>query len=581
MISLFARVSLVLLALVGGCGGGDEATDAATCGEAEPGERLLRRLTHAEYRQTVLDLTGVAVDGPLASDEVVDGFRNDARALVVDGLLADQYRANAEAGGAAFDGEAARCASDVDEATCAAGFVRRFGLRAFRRPLSDDDVAAYVDLWSTVAGTDGFDEGIRWVVVAMLQSPHFLYRSELGTRVSATRFALTDWELATALSYSLWGTTPDDVLLTAAAEGALSDDAGLDAQIERMRADPRAADAVGRFVEAWLDLDRLETVPREGLTPDQRASMAQATRDRVARWVEQGGTLETMFADGGLLVEPSVLTTHARPDGSSPVHRGVLVRERLLCEELPPPPPNLDTSPPPVDPTRSTRERYAQHADDRACAGCHALIDPLGFAFEHYDQLGAWRDDDAGHPIDATGHVDGVAFDGPAGLAAVLLEDERFRSCFVYTWRRHVRGTPACAADLGADVPIVEPLLDVLFTFGFRTRWGGPGEGETFARGDGAVGRFDDEPGGTPGGIRFEIGVDNDWGGGFCASGRVRNEGAEPVTWSERWPSVGVINSIWDAEAVVRGVLWIFTGRDHNATLEPGSETSFGFCAQR
>ncbi|MEM6925676.1 MAG: DUF1592 domain-containing protein, partial [Myxococcota bacterium] len=365
-------MNLFLMGLLG-CGGNpDDGAEAPTCGEIEPAERLLRRLTHDEYRRTVRDLTGQTVDASLAADQVVEGFRNDAHALVVNGLLADQYRTAAEAVGQSFDVDAALPCdpSSEGEVACATDFVREFGLRAFRRPLDAGDVEAYVQLWSDSA-QEGFDEGIRWVVTAMLQSPHFLYRSELGARDVPGRFVLTDWEVATALSYSLWGTMPDDVLFDAADRGALSSDDDIDAQIERMMADPRAHDTVGRFVEAWLDLDQLATVPREGLSPAAREEMAQATRDQVALWVEGGGTLSTLLLDGELLVDPSVLTTYARPDGSSPVHRGVLVRERLLCEELPPPPPNLDTSPPAVDPTQSTRERYSQHADDPACAGCH------------------------------------------------------------------------------------------------------------------------------------------------------------------------------------------------------------------
>ncbi len=567
------------------CGGQDAEPEAAeSCGETEPGERLLRRLTHDEYRRTVRDLTGVTVDTPLASDEVVEGFRNDAHALVVDGLLADQYRTSAEAVGEAFE-----VADHLDcdrtargDVACATAFVRDFGLRAFRRPLTDDDVSRYVELWAEVAASDGFDEGIGWVVTAMLQSPHFLYRSELGARGAPGRFVLTDWEMATALSYSLWGTLPDDALLEAAGRGELTSDDDIDAQIERMMDDPRALETVGRFVEAWLDLEPLGTVAREGLTPELREEMARATREQVAAWVADGGSLSDLLVDGGLLVEPSLLTTYARPDGSSPVHRGVLVRERFLCEELPPPPPNLDTSPPPVDPTKSTRERYRQHADDPACSGCHALIDPLGFAFEHYDQLGQWRDDDEGHPIDASGSLDGVPFVGADGLAEALVDDPRTRECFVYSWRRHVRGTHACGADPGPDVSLVGPLHEVLHTWGFRNRRGAYGEYDTFAvgllPGEGEAVPPVEEP---PGGVRFTIEVTSDWGGGYCTRGEVVNETERAVTWSGQWPVDGAIDNIWDAEVSEAGGAWTFTGRENNATLEPGRRTTFGFCASR
>lgn len=563
------------------CGGADR-DQPATCGEDEPGERLLRRLTHDEYQRTVADLTGVPVDASFASDPTVEIFRNDAHLLVVDGLLADQYRSTAEAVGEAIDLDAVLpCDPATDgDVDCATSFVQQFGLRAFRRPLTEDDVTAYVELWSTVAADDGFDIGVRWVVTAMLQSPHFLYRSELGVQTDRGVFELTDWEMATALSYLLWGTMPDADLFAAASTGALRTDEQVRSQVDRMIADPRTLDTAWTFVEAWLDLSRLETVARDGLTPELRASMADDTRSTVVGWVAEDATLATIMADGALLTEPSVLTTYARPDGSSPVHRGVLVREHLLCEELPPPPANLDTSPPPVDPTQSTRDRYIEHATNAECAGCHALIDPLGFAFEHYDQLGAWRDDDAGHVIDDSGSVDGIPFEGPAGLASVLLDEVRFRECFVYTWRRHARGTHACGDDLGVDVPFLGPLIDVPLTYGFRHRTGGRRDGDTFAQGE----VIDVPPPVVPPsarGVRLTITINNDWGQGYCAEGQVDNETDETVTWTGRSPQEGTIDNIWNAGFVEEGSDWVFSGVDHNATLDPGAQATFGFCAQR
>ena len=572
---------LAALLLVVGCGKGEDP-QALGCSDTEPGERLLRRLTHDEYRRTVFDLTGVNVDAALAADPVVEGFRNDAHALVVGGLLADQYRSAAETVGEEFDvGAHLPCdPGSVGEIPCAALFARDFGLRAFRRPPRDEELRPYVDLFNQVSLESGFDDGIRWMVVAMLQSPHFLYRSELGARISPIRFALTDWEIASALSYSLWGTMPDDELLQVAGRGGLSDDVAIDAQIDRMLSDPRAHETVWHFVESWLDLEQLETVPREGLDDGLRREMARETRERVIEWAEQDAPLSRLLADGGLLTERSVLTTHARPDGSSPVHRGVLVRERLLCEELPPPPPNLDTSPPEVDPTRSTRERYSQHADDPACSSCHDRIDPLGFAFEHFDQLGQWRDDDAGHVIDATGNVDGVPFDGPEQLAQMLLQDARFRECFVYTWRRQVRGTHTCGEDLGTELPISEPLIDVLFTYSFRNRTGRFTEFDTLAMGKLATEELPLPPMGL-GGVQFSIAVSNDWGNGYCANGAVSNEGDEPTAWTGRWPADGQVDNIWGAQVDVDGETWVFRGQQHNETLEPGQSTNFGFCARR
>jgi hypothetical protein len=194
------------------------------CQERAPGHRLLRRLTHAEYQNSVRDLTGVWLDvsSSLAADTVVHGFDNNAGALLVSPLLADQYRTLAEAVGERLQvAQVAPCGREDRPEDCAAAFIARFGQRAFRRPLTDDEQARYRALFDQVAVDDGYDEAARWTVTALLQSPHFLYRAELGVRAGGDRFALTSWELASALSYLFWQTTPDDELLGLASSGAL------------------------------------------------------------------------------------------------------------------------------------------------------------------------------------------------------------------------------------------------------------------------------------------------------------------------------------------------------------------------
>ena len=574
---------IALMLLAAGCGGPD-----ASCGEDDPGERLLRRLTHSEYDRTVGDLLGVDEEPGrfFAADPVIEGFRNDAEALGVDGLLADQYRGAAEELAATVAvSTLLPCDPDASGAEdCAMDFVEHFGLRAFRRPLSDDDVVRYVDLWATVAADDGFDEGIRWVITAMLQSPHFLYRSELGAHDKGKTYALTDWEMATALSYTLWGTMPDNELFLAAAAGALATDDEIDAHVQRMLIDDRARHLAAGFVDAWLDLGQLQTVSREGLTSDLRATM----RADIHTWIEGlalgGGTLADLMSEGALITQPGVLTRWARADGSSPIHRGLMVRERLLCEDLPPPPPNLDTIAPEVDPSLSTRERFAAHTSAPPCAICHDQIDPLGVGFEHFDQLGQWRTDDAGHTIDATGDLDGLPYDGAEELSELLIDDERFRTCFVWGWRRHARGTHACGEDLGPDVPLLAPVAAIPTTYGFRHRRGGRSEGDTFAvDGIAPAGAIDPEVG-EGGGVEtvgLQLVVTNDWGDGYCADGTAHNDSDEPVAWMGQWPSDGDITSIWNATVEQRGDDWLFRSDDPDAQLEPGGIATFGFCANR
>ncbi|TNE86843.1 MAG: DUF1588 domain-containing protein [Deltaproteobacteria bacterium] len=584
--------------------GSCDVPEPESCGD-ELLPRRVRRLTHTEYGRTVADLLDVdaSIAAGFAADPEVDGFRNDAEALVVHGLLADQYRVAAEQVSemAVID---PGCTAGQTEAACAQAWLEDFGFRAFRRPLAEDELAAYQRFWAEVAAADGLEEGLRWGVTAMLQSPHFLYRSELGIEANGA-YTLTDWEVATALSYAFWGTTPDAELLTAAEAGF--DATTLQAQIERLGNDPRTLDTTADLVEVWLLLDRLATVPRDGLTEELRAAMAWETRTLVkdvaaddgqlgdllhARHTFLDGTLAAHYGlagtgrveldgeqYGGLLRQGSVLTAHARPTGSSPVHRGVLVRERLLCEELPPPPANLDTSPPPVDPSLSTRERYEEHSANPECASCHDKIDPLGFGFEHYDGLGRWRATDGVHAVDDSGSLDGEPFVGLTELSAALEADARFRTCFAETWQRHLTGAEGCAEDPG-DVGLTEPLFAMARGSGFAQRHGAPGEGDSLAVGQRP--ELSEPPDvETPPPDAFTLTISDDWGAGFCAEATVTNTTESAWTWEIRESADGTVNNIWNAEVVADGADWVFTGVEWNAVLEPGASASFGFCATR
>ena len=589
--------------------------------EDVPTPRRLWRLDHDQYQATVEDLLGISTDygQSLAADTQVDGFPNDADALLVSGLLADQYRGAAEDLAGVVDIAAMlTCTPEEGAITqCAATFIEDFGLRAFRRPMTPEELTVYLELWAEVATDDGFFEGLRWVVAGMLQSPHFLYRSELGTPDGEGLYTLTDWEIASELSYLLWGTMPDAALFEAAAAGELRTADQIAAQVERMVTDDRALQQAASFVEIWLQLDRLSTVSRTGLSSVLQSAMAEQTEETVKALARDGATLSDLMlgtstwmpdalADhygvdgggwveqdgesyGGLLTHGSLLTVYALAEGSSPVHRGVAVRERMLCEELPPPPANLDTSPPATDAAGTTREKYALHSSLPACASCHELIDPIGFGFEHYDHLGRWRDDEDGAPIDATGHVDGEDFEGALDLGALLLDDPRFRSCYVRTWRRWGTGAEACADDPG-DVGVMTPLLDIPARVSFTTRVGEASEGETLAVGSRmsadeqaavveAVGEI--LPGGATAGVEFTLVETSTWPGGFCSDGAVTNTTGESVVWEARAEVAGEITSIWNAEYTIDGDEHVFTGVSWNAELAAFGSTTFGFCGTR
>jgi len=583
--------------------------EPASC-DALAQARRLRRLSHAEYDRTVADLFGLYSEygKSFAADPVVDGFANDAEALETSPLLADQYRAAAEeiAGNVTLDPLLPCDPYQVGYSACAALFIEDFGFRAFRRPLVQEDVDRYLDLWTLVATEDGFDDGIRWVLTAMLQSPHFLYRSELGVHLEDGVFELTDWEIASELSYTFWGTMPDAELLAVAAAGELRTLEQIEAQAQRLAQDPRVLETAADMVEAWLLLDRLQTVSRDGLDQELREAMRQETRDLVMDIAETGGSLSDLmqarhtFVDeeladhyglaqtgevpldgehyGGLLTQGSLLTTYALPTGSSPVHRGVLVRERLLCEELPPPPSNLDTSPPAVDPNASTRERYSEHSANPECSSCHEKIDPIGFGFEHYDGLGRWRDMEDIHPIDASGAVDGRSFDGVAELSQLLMDDARFRSCFAQTWERYATGVETCADDPG-NVHFLDPLIALPSKLSFRQRIGSYSEGDTFSAGDRLPVELPTDEIDPGGDLELSLTIANSWSGGYCADGLVINQSVNYVTWEVSDTIDGTINNIWNANYQTVGADTVFTGDNWNAELAPGTSTTFGFCA--
>ncbi|MEZ4430985.1 MAG: DUF1592 domain-containing protein [bacterium] len=628
---------------------------AVNCQAPPPGPRALRRLSHVEYGNTLQALLGVHIDvkAALTPDEVVEGFDNHRDALDVSDLLADQYRTLAEEAAAAAQlAPLLDCAPAAGDRRCARAFIVDFGRRALRRPLTADDIDRYLAIYDLVAPDDGFEAAIRWVITAFLQSPHFLYRTELGRR-DGDGFRLTAYELASGLSYLIWQSPPDDALLDAAARGVLYEAAGLAAEAERLLADPRSEATMLRFAWRWLELEQLETVPRDPttypeLTPEIRHLMAGETARLIGEAWRDGGDIEDILLArhgyltdalaafyglppsnepvdaegyrrrdlsgtpyGGLLKQGAILTTHALPTTSSPIHRGLMVRERLLCQPLPPPPVNLDISPPPVEPGLSTRERYAQHSDDPACAGCHGLIDPIGFAFEHFDGIGRWRETDGMHAIDATGEIIGSgatdgAFDGVDALAALLAGSPEVEACYAEQWLRNGFGgldaMPAeCYIDRLLEAPGglrgVVPAITRLPRFTHRSG----GEGELDVAGADLLPRPEDippggldapppiddpppepepEPGPGPvGDVAFQLVEQSRWNTGYCADGVVTNRGAGEVRWTVEANIEGTINNAWNVERSADSGRVRFSGADWNAVIGPAQEARFGFCA--
>ncbi len=463
-----------------------------------PGPAPLRRLTRQEYDSTVAELAGdtTAPGRDFPPEARALGFNNIADAQTVTTLLAEAYKAAAE-------GIAERATASLStllgcsetESACIDGFIQRFGSRAYRRPLAPAEAARLRATYDWGVQNASARDGVEMVMEVVLQSPDFLYRPELGGAEAAPGILrLSSYEMATRLSYLLRGSLPDQLLLDEAAADRLQTAEQVRAQAERLLAAPEARATFKSFHRQWLDLERvplLERSPSEypGYTEAIPALIQQETEEFIDHvlW-EDGGRLATLFTApytfvdstlasfygltapsgtgfskvatdparrAGLLTQPSLLALHAEPLQTSPVHRGLFVRESLLCQFLPPPPANLVITPPELDPKLTTRQRFSQHSADAACASCHAQIDPVGLGFEHFDAVGRWRDTENGLPVDATGNlinsdVDG-AFDGAVELATKLASSEQVAGCMMTQWARFTYGrseTPEDACSL-------------------------------------------------------------------------------------------------------------------------------------
>ena len=357
-------------------------------------------------------------------------------------------------------------AAVAEEEACAGHILGKLARRAYRRPVDDGDVEALLDFFRAGRREGGFDDGIQFALERMLVDPEFLFRIERDPADAApgTPYRLGDLELASRLSFFLWSSIPDDELLEAAAGGRLRDPAELERQTRRLLADPRSRALVDNFASQWLRLRNLESQERESADyPEFDENLREAFRRETELFVESNiradrSLLELLSANytfvnerlarhygirgvygdrfrrvtldpdhprGGLLGHGGLLMVTSYPNRTSPVVRGKWLLETLLGAPPPEPPPNVPGLPDRGEggEPASVRERLERHRANPACAGCHAPMDPLGFALENFDAIGLWRaTSEAGQPIDASATMpSGEAFEGPAGLRRVLL----------------------------------------------------------------------------------------------------------------------------------------------------------------
>jgi mono/diheme cytochrome c family protein len=358
----------------------------------------------------------------------------------------------------------------ADERACATKILSRVARLAYRRPVTSRDVQTLVEFFDNGRRDGTFDAGIQFALERMLVDPDFLLRihRESALQASQTAYRLDGIELASRLSFFLWSSIPDDRLLALAERGQLTNPSVLVAEMRRMLADPRAADAlVNDFAAQWLNLRRVEeVVVDQDRYPNYDLSLLQAFQRETELFVgstirEDRSVVELLNADytfvnerlarhygiprvygsrfrrvtlpnldqrGGLLGQGALLATTSYPDRTSPVLRGKWLLNNIFGLPVPPPPPGVDTNLAeikPGAPPSSIRERLAAHRQNPSCNSCHSVIDPLGFALENFDVIGGWRTlDESGKPVDASGTTaSGAKVEGLRGLRALLLDE--------------------------------------------------------------------------------------------------------------------------------------------------------------
>jgi hypothetical protein len=414
----------------------------------------LRRLTRFEYENTVRDLLNVDTTAvqELPADEA-DGFDNNAQLQGAPDYLIEKYVVVSEALAALavrnITTLVGSCASN-GQRTCAQQFARKFGRRAFRRALSTADETQLMAAFDAGASGGTFAEGIEVMLRMALQSPNFLYRLELTppTNFSEKLVVLSSFEMATRLSYFLWGTGPDDALLDVAAADKLATKAQVAAKAREMLASPKARVAVNNFLEQWSGLRKLDTLSKNtSLFPTYSNAVRDAMKRELPAFVDylfskndvslrQLFTANVAFVSGpladiygvarpagsettvkqitlpaeqgraGILTQAGFLAVKGHPDQTSPVLRGKFVRANLLCNPPPPPPDDVNISVPELTTGVTARERASVHLSaGSSCSGCHKRMDPIGLAFENFDALGQFRLTEGGQTIDVSGEV--------------------------------------------------------------------------------------------------------------------------------------------------------------------------------
>jgi hypothetical protein len=495
-------------------------TGSAGTGPTDPGSGPqsqptagMHKLSLVEFTNSLHDLLGSSapVATELEPDQQVDGFRSISGAVVaVSPTGVAQYEAAINAATQFAFSSATQAAmvlscvpTGAADAKCSLSQVLgAFGRRAFRHPLATADVARYAGVATDIAQERGGSMlvGLKYAVSAILQSPEFLYRVELGapSPTDGGRNKYTDFEMASRLASLLWGSVPDEALLDAAASGKLSTPEGVLAQANAMIASQKAHQSFNDFANDLYGMDPSSGMPLSTTFKDPKfypnwtttlpTAMQQELTMRIDDAAFNGDYLslydsQVVFVnnelakiyglpqaavDGfrratldagsprlGLLGSAAMLAANGLPQRTSPTLRGRFVSEQLLCKTVPPPPDNvnlaaLDMLPP----GSSVRAVLEAHRKNPGCAACHALMDPIGLGLENFDSVGAYRTMENGAPIDATGDLDGVAFKDESSLSTALRNHPNAAGCFVTKLYEHAQGR----APVDVDASVIASL---------------------------------------------------------------------------------------------------------------------------
>ncbi|HEU5077186.1 MAG TPA: DUF1592 domain-containing protein [Polyangiaceae bacterium] len=482
----------------GGVGGGP-VTEAAEVPR-------VARLTHFQWANSVQDLLRLDEKPTEVADftpDAIIGFDTNRSQLRMSGTLREDYERAAEALAARVvddpDALARLIPADApsDPATRARAFVESFGLRAYRRPLSSAEVSQYLTLFEQapelVPDRESFAAGVMLAIRLFLQSPHFLYRTELGQEELDGRIPLSGYEVASKLALAVTGSIPDDALLDAAAAGALdpgNNQAAVDIEAERLLATSRAKASSLHLHTQVLALSRYELIQKSSETyPEFTATTPASMRTSAELFLDAlydaGRGLKSLltsteaFVDAnlapiygvsgsfgsdfqsvdlaalprrGLLTQPGFLALFAGENQPDPIHRGVFVNQQILCLEIEPPGVVLPELPA-VQPNQTNRQ-YIDSLTGRGTCGqsCHATrINPLGFAFENYDPLGRYRTTDNGLDVDASGtyELDGadVAFSNAVELVELMANSSEAHRCYASHWLAYLNGSTVDSSD--------------------------------------------------------------------------------------------------------------------------------------